>query len=270
MLDPELQLDLQELTKILNKSNTSTRNRLLSILKDSNYVQRLQSTGTIPSTIPVIPNERCGQWYLPPSTYETTCYFKSTDGHINNWDISTRRLNLHLIPVIASHGGIAIVDSTRRGKRMPDALSKTVPIWCAVLNNIMDDGELNTTNGSSTDETKVVDEDPAKWLFTPPGTVSPSEHQRISKKLPQLIKKMKDVNAVTSQWLNDQLQGKRLRPVWMYPGIGSSSAINFGEDILPVYLVTASEMCQDGANKSNGYTYVQGAADDHELCVVIH
>jgi tRNA A64-2'-O-ribosylphosphate transferase len=26
------------------------------------------------------------------------------------------------------------VDSTRRGKRMPDALSKTVPIWCATMN----------------------------------------------------------------------------------------------------------------------------------------
>lgn len=27
-----------------------------------------------------------------------------------------------------------IVDSTRRGKRFPDALSKTIPIWCAVIN----------------------------------------------------------------------------------------------------------------------------------------
>ena len=30
-----------------------------------------------------------------------------------------------------------IVDSTRRGKSMPDALSKTVPIWCAVLNRLL-------------------------------------------------------------------------------------------------------------------------------------
>lgn len=29
---------------------------------------------------------------------------------------------------------LLIVDSTRSGKRMPDALSKTVPIWCAVIN----------------------------------------------------------------------------------------------------------------------------------------
>ena len=30
-----------------------------------------------------------------------------------------------------------IVDSTRRGKSMPDALSKTVPIWCAVINRLL-------------------------------------------------------------------------------------------------------------------------------------
>ncbi|KAF9185230.1 hypothetical protein BGZ51_002718 [Haplosporangium sp. Z 767] len=28
-----------------------------------------------------------------------------------------------------------IVDSTRKGKRVPDALSKTIPIWCATINN---------------------------------------------------------------------------------------------------------------------------------------
>lgn len=30
-----------------------------------------------------------------------------------------------------------IVDSTRRGKAMPDALSKTIPIWCAVINRLL-------------------------------------------------------------------------------------------------------------------------------------
>ena len=27
------------------------------------------------------------------------------------------------------------MDSTRKGKRVPDALSKTIPIWCATINN---------------------------------------------------------------------------------------------------------------------------------------
>lgn len=30
-----------------------------------------------------------------------------------------------------------IVDSTRKGKSMPDALSRTVPIWCAVINGLL-------------------------------------------------------------------------------------------------------------------------------------
>ena len=32
------------------------------------------------------------------------------------------------------NGRAVLVDSTRRGKRIPDSLSKTVPIWCAVIN----------------------------------------------------------------------------------------------------------------------------------------
>ena len=34
-------------------------------------------------------------------------------------------------------GRAILVDSTRRGKRMPDALSKTVPIWCGVINRFV-------------------------------------------------------------------------------------------------------------------------------------
>lgn len=31
-------------------------------------------------------------------------------------------------------GGCIIVDSTRKGKRFPDSMSKTIPIWTCVLN----------------------------------------------------------------------------------------------------------------------------------------
>jgi hypothetical protein len=93
----------------------------------------------------MIANERCGRWYISSGRYHSSAYFKSTDGHYGNWSFSTRRLNLDLLKTIVKHGGYLVlmteinlrailVDSTRRGKRMPDALSKTVPIWCAVLN----------------------------------------------------------------------------------------------------------------------------------------
>ncbi|KAG0319004.1 hypothetical protein BGZ97_002935, partial [Linnemannia gamsii] len=62
-------------------------------------------------------------------------YFKSTDGHTGIWDFNLRRYNPHLISTIIKHGGCIIVDSTRKGKRVPDALSKTIPIWCATINN---------------------------------------------------------------------------------------------------------------------------------------
>jgi len=39
-----------------------------------------------------------------------------------------------LFTLVAQKGGCMIVDSTRRGKRFPDSMSKTIPIWTCVLN----------------------------------------------------------------------------------------------------------------------------------------
>ena len=35
---------------------------------------------------------------------------------------------------VEQKGGCMIVDSTRKGKRFPDSMSKTIPIWTCVLN----------------------------------------------------------------------------------------------------------------------------------------
>lgn len=35
---------------------------------------------------------------------------------------------------VGQRGGCIIVDSTRKGKRFPDSMSKTIPIWTCVLN----------------------------------------------------------------------------------------------------------------------------------------
>ena len=45
-----------------------------------------------------------------------TCYFKSTDGHCNNWMFSLTRLNMHVAMLAARKGGVMIVDATRKGK----------------------------------------------------------------------------------------------------------------------------------------------------------
>jgi hypothetical protein len=80
---------------------------------------------------------------------------------------------------------LILVDSTRAGKRLPDALSKTVPIWCAVINRAIPlrGGcfEVPLPSSSSSDVAMVADMD--LDLHTPPGTVSPHEHAQITARL---------------------------------------------------------------------------------------
>ena len=66
------------------------------------------------------------------------------------------------------------MDSTRRGKSMPDALSKTVPIWCAVINRL------------------AFPEYSAAWeLHTPSQVVGTSEHAQIETRLDKFFMNIK-------------------------------------------------------------------------------
>lgn len=70
---------------------------------------------------------------------------------------------------------IILVDSTRSGKRLPDALSKTIPIWCAVINRAL----LLRSPWAEKNP-------PPEWdtnLYTPPGAVSNQEHQQVEQRL---------------------------------------------------------------------------------------
>jgi tRNA A64-2'-O-ribosylphosphate transferase len=74
-----------------------------------------------------------------------------------------------------------IVDSTRKGKRVPDALSKTIPIWCATINNAVKKCALQNQaaqrGGLDTDEIGMASEgksgkekdEPSSSLTTPSG-----------------------------------------------------------------------------------------------------
>lgn len=57
---------------------------------------------------------------------------------------------------------------------MPDALSKTIPIWCAVLNKALFP-DVKSTNS----------------LHTPPQSVSASEHAQIEEKLQEFADQFK-------------------------------------------------------------------------------
>lgn len=151
----------------LRKSTLSVHNRLNSILSDSAFVTLISTA----YDLPLVANERCGSWYIPPSLKRGSVYFKSTDGHMSQWQFSLRRLNLQLLDVVEKWGGAVIVDSTRRGKSMPDALSKTVPIWCCVINRVV--------FGTDGDSGK---------LKTPPSVVGKSEHAQIERRIEGFVK----------------------------------------------------------------------------------
>ena len=121
-----------QVSRLLKKQLRAERiSHLRSIALDADFVQRTHAANHSP---PLFANLRCGAWYASPALRRGECYFKSTDGHAGAWEFSLSRINLAVALAAARHGCAMIVDSTRRGKRFPDALTKTVPIWCAVIN----------------------------------------------------------------------------------------------------------------------------------------
>jgi hypothetical protein len=124
----------------LHRTKHDLRNRLHSIRHDTAFVSAAVAL-FLPAGFACFANLRQGAWYLDPALRAAsgggTCCFKSSDGHAGQWCFNPRRLNKHVALAAAQRGGVLVVDSTRGGKRLPDALSKTVPIWCAVLNTAL-------------------------------------------------------------------------------------------------------------------------------------
>ncbi|KXZ52060.1 hypothetical protein GPECTOR_10g1083 [Gonium pectorale] len=103
-----------KVTRQLKKEQSSLYNCVASVLSDAAFVMEIQAL--YPGT-PLLANLRCGLWYT--RCPDGTCYFKSTDGHNGNWSFSCTRLNWNVCELAASHGGVIIVDATRKGKRFP-------------------------------------------------------------------------------------------------------------------------------------------------------
>ncbi|KAL9103678.1 MAG: hypothetical protein Q9163_001304 [Psora crenata] len=223
----------------LKRSTLSTSNRLSSIYQDSKFVERLNEC----HKLPVVANERCGSWYIRPERIAARSYFKSTDGHYGQWAFSTRRLNLHLLHIIGKAGGCIVVDSTRRGKSMPDALSKTIPIWCCVINRLLFESEAQ-----------------AYELRTPKEVISESEHAQIEARMDGFLRDVKSLELDISG-LRHCLK-KPLRLAWVTPDVScgiSSSAESATNDII---CCTASRRVYGAEASGDGY--IQGAGDDSE------
>ncbi|ANB11912.1 Rit1p [Sugiyamaella lignohabitans] len=125
---------------------------------------------------------------------------------------------------------------------MPDALSKTIPIWCSVLNYLALGGDV--------------------MFFTPPNTVSASEHDQIRSRVIGWAELAVN-NGIDVEMLKTKIT-KPLRPLWITPDAYLPDEVPEFDEFYPLILCTASRMVQDGTEHRQGYTYVQGAADDHE------
>ncbi|SNX83131.1 related to RIT1 - initiator tRNA phosphoribosyl-transferase [Melanopsichium pennsylvanicum] len=231
-------------------------NKLHSIASDSTFIRRIHDR--YPSLI-LTCNLRAGGWYTDPDITSDVSYFKSTDGHTHQWSFSLKRSNLHLIPRILCAGGALIVDSTRRGKSMPDALSKTIPIWCTVLNK-------------ASRRKYGVPSDEGSALVTPEWMIPPTEHDQIEARIDGFVDSL----------LNSDLQvpklDKVLKPMFITPQTDLNTLpISFGTgEFTPIVLVSASRFVSDSADLTDGdlkeggneggqgFVYVQGAGDDHE------
>lgn len=101
----------------LRRTTLTIHNRLTSIKADAEFVARAaQAFGPTvesrkDSKRPLVANERCGSWYVPPNVKGGSAYFKSTDGHERAWKFSTRRLNLHIVEMAEQDDGYVRCES---------------------------------------------------------------------------------------------------------------------------------------------------------------
>lgn len=192
---------------------------------------------------------------------------------MSHWGFSLKRSNLDVADLILKHHGCIIVDSTRRGKSVPDALSKTIPIWCAVLNLASHLRWGSSVRGSSSWKEHA-------GLRTPEDVVSRSEHDQIAKRIEEW----------TASLLESDLEiprlNKPLKPIFITPQQPASSLPHLDEvdelSFYPVICLSASRSSQGRMQYAHStpvqpyeaaegikmecqtFVYMQGAGDDHE------
>jgi tRNA A64-2'-O-ribosylphosphate transferase len=126
---------------------------------------------------------------------------------------------------------------------MPDALSKTIPIWCSVLNRSL-----------------FPDTVECHELYTPPQIVSSSEHAQINARLNDFLLSFLALD-IDRETLRAQIT-KPLRPMWVTPESYISFEDTIFEDYHPIICCTASRRVPGGEISEGGY--IQGSGDDTE------
>lgn len=126
---------------------------------------------------------------------------------------------------------------------MPDALSKTIPIWCSVINRFFFPSRPESHK-----------------LYTPPQVVSDTEHAQISALLPSFLASLEALNIPKDNFKSSI--SKPLRPIWVTPDSSLSETETVFGSSHPLILCTVSRRIEGG--ELSGGDYIQGAGDDTE------
>lgn len=251
-------LSTSRIRRALHGAHHSIANRIRSLLADAAYVDSVLS---LYGGLPAFSNLRAGEWHIDPRSTAGAAYFKSTDGHAGCWALPFSRLNISFAVAAATAGGALLVDSTRRGKRFPDALSKTVPLWTAVVNAIV--------LGLSTDDAHL------------PPWVPPSEAAQIRTAARMAVSSMPDSVANLIRMSLGSVLRLPLKCTWVcQPTNVAVDDINTWDvDVpplidcddlrasVPIVCISASRCVGDVGDllsAQDGWNYVQGAGDDAE------
>lgn len=126
---------------------------------------------------------------------------------------------------------------------MPDALSKTVPIWCAVMNHAL-----------------FPSRPEAHQVHVPPQVVSESELSQINGRFDTFTSQLDALSLDISHCRS--VVTKPLRPIWVTQESILPDAPEEFPDFYPIVLCTASRQVQGAEISEHGY--IQGAGDDSE------
>ncbi|KQK11201.1 hypothetical protein BRADI_2g58742v3 [Brachypodium distachyon] len=270
-------LSIYKAARRIKRRGSTLYNALRSVAEDAAFVAEIAALWP---ALPLVANLRCGLWYTQPRTLAATCYFKSTDGHAGNWSFSTARLNLHLALLAGERGGCIIVDSTRKGKRFPDSMSKTIPIWCSVLNRAIQRHRLRASNQGSRTNSEMSAAAPngngekysgsSNWDSSVhlPVWVLDTEKNAIEGRVEEWTDRFESCGAdIHSLALGLH---KPLRPLW----ISQNTCIWLNEvpehelwEFTPIILVSASAsgaVATQRMSSEFSWHYIPGAGDDEE------
>lgn len=207
------------MARFLRRDEASLRNHLRSVERDATcFVASLRSHFY---DVSCFANLRGGAWYT--SEADGACYFKSTDGHISARVFSLSRLNLHIGRHLASSSAEAalIVDATRSGKLFPDAESRTIPLWCGVLNQLLLGGEGHVCV---------------------PSFIPPSEAHLLNERVKTIVNGLPEgtVEIIRKQFSSSPLRGP-IRPIWLCSP--ELRAVEDGHDVRPLFQTFLCSKC---------------------------